>query len=117
MGDEELDYRLTSLYQEGAPDTEDEALSPLYEDLQELTGRYRNFELIAKGGMKRIYRVFDAATNRYVAMAKLLGDAPPELVDPFLREAHLTASLDHPNVINVHAFESASYSRDASRRG
>lgn len=75
---------------------------PLLEELQDNNPRYQNTELIAQGGMKTVTKVFDNKTGRYVAMAKLHSDAPKELYEPFLREAKLTAQLDHPNIISIH---------------
>jgi serine/threonine protein kinase len=64
--------------------------------------RYDNMEFIAKGGMKEIFKVFDPKTGRNVALARLLQNSPEELHETFLREARLTAMLDHPNIITVH---------------
>ena len=41
-------------------------------------------------------------SNRFVAMARLHDDATEAQFDPFIREARLTALLEHPNVITVH---------------
>ena len=97
----EPDYRLTQFYTESQ-----EALlspySPIFDELQGLTSRYIKPQVIARGGLKQILRVFDLSTGRNVAMAKLLADAPQEMYEPFLREARLTALLEHPYIIAVH---------------
>ena len=80
-------------------DIEDRA--PIFCSLSDGAERYKNFELIAKGGMKRVARVFDTKTNRHVAMAKLHEDATIDFYDSFIREARLTALLDHPNIISI----------------
>jgi len=75
--------------------------SPFMYELKSDQNRYSESELIALGGMKTISKVFDRKTGRYVAMAKLHKDTPFELFEPFLREARLTALLDHPNIISI----------------
>ncbi|MCM8534095.1 MAG: serine/threonine protein kinase, partial [Lentisphaeraceae bacterium] len=64
--------------------------------------RYTNQELIATGGMKEIYKTFDTKNSRFVALAKLRSDVPEELCEDFLKEAQLTASLEHPNIITLY---------------
>ncbi|MCM8532080.1 MAG: serine/threonine protein kinase [Lentisphaeraceae bacterium] len=76
---------------------------PLYSSLTKDHLTYVDEELIAHGGMKSVFKVRDLTTKRYIAMARLHHDASKELYEPFLREAYLTAQLDHPNIITVHA--------------
>jgi serine/threonine protein kinase len=76
--------------------------SPIYSELSELTKRYVNPEHIASGGMKSIKRVLDLATSRKVAFAELRDSVDESLYEIFLREARLTALLEHPNIINIH---------------
>ena len=64
--------------------------------------RYENLELIAKGGMKEIYKAYDANNCRHIALAKLRPDVPEEQCEDFLKEAYLTASLEHPNIISLY---------------
>lgn len=70
--------------------------------LSSFSERYTQKELIATGGMKEIYKVYDTKMNRYIAMAQLIPDSPEELCEKFLDEATLTASLEHPNIISVY---------------
>ena len=70
--------------------------------LKGLEEHYKDFQPLAKGGMKRIFKVFDCKLNRYVAYARLHSESPEELHDPFIREARLTALLEHPNIISIH---------------
>ncbi|MCH2207125.1 MAG: protein kinase [Lentisphaerales bacterium] len=95
--------KLAGLYDVKIEDLEDASAHslPLYSSLKEQGKRYKNEELIARGGMKDILKVFDEKTGRPIAMARLLVDAPEELYEPFLREARLTALLDHPNIISI----------------
>jgi serine/threonine-protein kinase len=62
------------------------------------------FELIGVGGMGEVYRCGDDGLRRDLAIkvlrAELHGDGDAE--ERFLREAHLTGSLQHPGVVPVH---------------
>ena len=69
-----------------------------------LVGPYQIDALIARGGMGIVYRATDTRLHRQVALKMLapLG-VPDELrVERFLREARITASLDHPNIVKVY---------------
>ncbi|VGO15659.1 Serine/threonine-protein kinase PknD [Pontiella desulfatans] len=92
--------QLASLYEEGA-DAGEEEPGIIYSELRSYGDRYINPEVLARGSMKKISRVFDTKTGRHVAMAELRANAPEELYEPFLREARLTALLEHPNIISV----------------
>lgn len=91
---------LSSMYEE--PVTPEESEGAIYAELSVSGDRYMDAEVLARGGMKKICRVFDSKTGRQVAMAELRANAPTELYEPFLREARLTALLEHPNIISVH---------------
>jgi protein kinase-like protein len=68
-------------------------------------GDWRIDRLIGRGGMGVVYRGTDMRLNRPVAI-KLIADdraGDPAFRDRFEREAQLTASIDHPNVIPVYA--------------
>jgi hypothetical protein len=80
-------------------DTWEESKHDLVEEVVE---RYGNSELIATGGMKDIYKVYDAKTCRHIAMAQLRTDVAEEQCESFLKEAYLTASMEHPNIISVY---------------
>lgn len=93
--------RLASLYE----DSEEGLLVEsgiIYGELRLDGERYTERKVLAQGGMKTISRVFDTKTGRHVAMAELRGNAPQELYEPFLREARLSALLEHPNIISIH---------------
>ena len=93
---------LNDLFDEAFNEVDPAAESPLYGQLCSFQDRYGQAELIAVGGMKRIFKVLDQHGNRHVAMARLHEDASDLLFDPFIREARLTALLEHPNIISVH---------------
>ena len=68
---------LDELFQEAkSEEPEDSQSCPLFDDLQQTEPLYSEKTLIAEGGMKQIYRVFDNRSQRFVAMAQLLPDAP-----------------------------------------
>jgi len=99
-----LDRRVKSFYlmAEEYGDVDAKEISPSFYSLKKTTQRYQAHELLASGGMKQIYKVYDARTKRHLAMALLHADAPEDLFDPFIHEAWLTALLDHPNIITMH---------------
>ena len=65
--------------------------------------RYQRLDEIGRGGMATVYSVRDPALLRVSAMKVL---APPRTsqaqVARFVREARITAQLDHPNIVPVH---------------
>lgn len=79
----------------------EEELNPLFHALDRVEQRYGGEELIGKGGMKEVLRVYDARTERHVALARPRGGIREERFDSFLREAHITARLEHPNIIKL----------------
>jgi serine/threonine protein kinase len=72
-------------------------------------GPYRIIEPLGRGGMASVYKAYEPALDRYVAVKVL----PPEFLhDPtfaerFRREAKVVARLEHPNVIPIFAFDIA----------
>ncbi len=76
----------------------------------ELHGRYDFLEEIARGGMGAVFRIADPVLQRELAMKVVLGnrdgDAPPQRLRRFLREARVTAQLSHPGVVSVHELNS-----------
>jgi len=64
--------------------------------------RYTEKDLIATGGMKEIYKVFDTKLGRFIAMAQIIPNTNEEFCEIFLKEAAITASLEHPNIISVY---------------
>jgi serine/threonine-protein kinase len=65
-----------------------------------LSGRYRIVEHIGSGGMGDVYRAFDHALERDVAI-KLLAEPSDEITRRFLAEAQAMARLSHPNIVAV----------------
>ncbi|GAB4964988.1 hypothetical protein MAHJHV53_01710 [Mycobacterium avium subsp. hominissuis] len=69
-------------------------------------GHYRILELLGRGGMGRVYRAYDATTDRVVALKVL----PPHLAEDqdfqqrFRREARIAAGLNDPHVVPIHGY-------------
>ena len=69
-------------------------------------GRYQLVDLLGRGGMGEVWRAFDTAMNRVVALKVL----PANLADDaqyqarFRREAQAAASLDEPHIVPIHDF-------------
>jgi serine/threonine-protein kinase len=99
-----FDYRLAKLMGDalsGDSKPQEEDL-PLLNELKRVSWRYGSSTPLAKGGMKNISRVHDLKTDRDVAMATLHGRPKSHAFEDFLREAFLTAKLEHPNIITIH---------------
>jgi len=76
--------------------------TPIYSELKDESARYSNANEIARGGMKSIKKVLDKATARNIALAEPLPKIDESLYEVFLKEARLTALLEHPNIISIH---------------
>ena len=73
---------------------------------QTLDGTYRIDQLLGKGGMGAVYKAHDVSLDRNVAIkvmhAYYTGDA--SFRARFVQEARAVANLDHPGIVQVHAF-------------
>lgn len=69
-------------------------------------GDYRLEKQIGAGGMGAVYLGTDLNLNRVVAIKLLKPElcADEKFLTTFLREAEITASLNHPNIVQVYAF-------------
>jgi serine/threonine protein kinase/Tol biopolymer transport system component len=70
-------------------------------------GPYRVEALLGAGGMGEVYRARDTKLNRDVAL-KVLRESlmrEPDRLARFTREAHILASLSHPNIAAIYGFE------------
>ena len=68
------------------------------------SGRYQYVAAIGAGGMASVHSLRDLSLLRTVAIKVLdpgLANRPEE-VSRFVREAQITAQLDHPNIVPVH---------------
>lgn len=81
---------------EGMPDPVD-VLRPESGSSFAITGE------LGVGGMKIVHRAHDHHTDRDVALAMLQNHVPRSSNElRFLREARITAALEHPNIVPVH---------------
>ena len=69
-------------------------------------GRYEVVSLLGEGGMGQVYEVKHVALDRRFAMKVLRGDLArdEELASRFIQEAKATASVRHPNVVEITDF-------------
>ncbi|MBS0263418.1 MAG: PAS domain-containing protein [Planctomycetes bacterium] len=77
---------------------------PLDVELPPAVTRYTLQALQARGGMGLVWRAWDDQFQREVAIKELRRDVPHSaaVISRFLREARLTAQLQHPGIIAVH---------------
>jgi serine/threonine protein kinase len=68
-----------------------------------VVGPYRIIELVARGGMGDVYHATDVRLQRDVALKHMAGAGmdDPHRTERFLREARVTAALDHANIVKV----------------
>jgi len=71
---------------------------------QKPDGKYKFVRSVGFGGMKAIIQVGDKDTTRKVAMAIIpdFEERPKSDVNRFIREARITARLEHPNIVPIH---------------
>ncbi len=69
-------------------------------------GRYRLIELLGRGGMGEVWRAYDTATERVVAVKLLPANFAhdPMFQERFRREAKAAAGLDEPHVVPIYDY-------------
>lgn len=69
-------------------------------------GRYRLLELLGEGGMGQVFRAYDTATDRQVALKVLTPQLAqdPTFEQRFRREAQVAARLNDPHVVPIHNY-------------
>ena len=69
-------------------------------------GPYRIVEPIGKGGMASVYRAYEPALDRHVALKVLPREFlhDPTFSERFKREAKIIARLEHRHIVPIHAF-------------
>ncbi|MBN2394382.1 MAG: protein kinase [Anaerolineae bacterium] len=67
-------------------------------------GHYTILELLGEGGMGSVYKAYDTATNREVAIKVLHPHLAqrPGFQERFLQEARIAKSLDHPGLVKTY---------------
>ena len=70
-------------------------------------GPYEIISPLGAGGMGEVYRARDTKLGRDVALKILKPDVAndPDRLARFSREAHVLASLNHPNIAHIHGLE------------
>jgi len=68
----------------------------------------RLLEVIGAGGMGKVFRGEQLALGRLVAFKQLLDGTSRTQRERFVREAQITAQLDHPNIVPIHSLEVSS---------
>lgn len=69
-------------------------------------GKYQLVQLLAQGGMAKIYKAYHSELDRYIAI-KVLPPHPgrdPEFDERFRLEAHTVAHLQHPNILSLYDY-------------
>ena len=69
-------------------------------------GAYQLVERLGQGGMATVYKAYEPALDRYVAV-KILPQffaRDPSFSHRFRREARAVAQLDHPNIVPIYSF-------------
>jgi serine/threonine protein kinase/tetratricopeptide (TPR) repeat protein len=65
-------------------------------------GQYQIVEAIGRGGMASVFKAYQPALERFVALKILMPQqATPEFSERFTREAKAIAQLNHPNILPV----------------
>src|SRR5262249_30542724 len=118
-GDEELRQEIESLLaQENDADhfIEEPAMDVIAKDVaheqkEALIGRnigpYKIISLLGAGGMGEVYRAWDSQLKRHTAVKVLASHFTDdrERMARFQREAHVLASLNHPNIASVYGLQ------------
>jgi len=98
---ESLQDKLQDFYH--SPEEESES-SVIADEFLSLEKRFGTKTQHAKGGMKQVFKVDDLRTRRPVALAALRDESTvsSENIGRFLREARITAALEHPNIVPIY---------------
>ncbi|HEV7968949.1 MAG TPA: tetratricopeptide repeat protein [Candidatus Acidoferrales bacterium] len=100
----EVDLLLASIEREDSSFLEQSAIDGCALDRGALLGSYEILAHLGSGGMGDVYRARDTRLNREVAI-KVLSQTfanDPNLLMRFRREAHVLASLNHPNIVTIY---------------
>src|SRR5947199_10229719 len=70
-------------------------------------GKYELQELVGRGSMTEVWKVFDTQQKLYVAIKFFHPDVQvdPAFVTHFLSDAQIIASLYIPNMVKIHDFQ------------
>lgn len=99
---ENMNPNLGGLYNLKKEDVDEKDLYPIQSELKSLSDRFASSRPVGQGAMKKILSVKDLPSGRRVAKAGLIDPSDKKNIEAFLREARLTASLQHPNIIRIY---------------
>lgn len=74
---------------------------PMPERLAELRARFTRISVLGRGGSASVWIARDNDLNREVALKESL-ENDPATRQRFLKEAQVTAQLEHPNIVPIH---------------
>ena len=78
-------------------------------------GRYQiSGKPVGQGGMGVVYKAYDVATKRHVALKSMLGRLSPAALELFTKEWSVLAHLSHPNIVDV--LDTGEFEQDNERR-
>ncbi|TMD63916.1 MAG: hypothetical protein E6I91_11920 [Chloroflexi bacterium] len=79
-------------------------------------GKYELKQRLGLGGMAEVWKALDTQLQRYVAIKLLHANLKedPHFIARFEREAQLIASLHHPNIVQIHDFQIASFEEEGT---
>lgn len=103
-GDGKLSW-LLQFYHTSKPSelADSDPTQPLPELITLPPGKYSIGDEVGSGGMKSVLRTHDRSTERNVAMAVLRDSTIRwKKIARFVREARITAALEHPNIVPVY---------------
>jgi tetratricopeptide (TPR) repeat protein len=92
---------LAAVSLEVTPETLPEDVQAAVADPSNAFAKYIRIEVVGRGGMGSVWKCYDRDLKRYVAV-KFLEGAGEKTIQRFLREAMLSAKLDHPNIAHVY---------------
>jgi tRNA A-37 threonylcarbamoyl transferase component Bud32 len=104
FGDEDPKWLLQFYSASKSIEPADEAtLLPIPDIALPTSEKYRVGDELGSGGMKYVLRTFERSTERNVAMAVLRDpSASSRKMTRFVREARITAALEHPNIVPIY---------------
>ncbi len=75
-------------------------------NIGETVGRYRVLEVLGQGGMATVYRGYDSALDRDVAIKVMHQgfNEDPGFLARFQREAQIVARFRHPHIVAIHEY-------------
>jgi serine/threonine protein kinase len=78
-------------------------------------GRYQlSARPLGQGGMGVVYKAYDLATKRFVALKSMRGALSPSALELFNKEWSVLAQLSHPNIVDV--LDTGDFEQDNERR-